>query len=424
MSCNNITTLLLSDTFNTWFERTNETISALNAFEIKGLSANDGTDFKGLKLIDQGSCLYNLNLSTGPFVGFYTTSGENGIYGTGDASSPYNLTLIASGPTMDAADVTADDQVLVSDTNDDGRFKLAPVTSFITNIVGGNNISIVFANNTYTISYVELSFSPSFSISGITASSSSVYEITETPELRNNEGITFNLSNGGNNPDDVHFASGTIALTQTSRVDGFDGTLTFLDGDSTTSDSSVSIPYGATSWFNESNTIISFVGTFVPQSQSEDGTIYSGGNATVTRTIYFGWRFGGCHSTTEYDNADTFSASLSGSLDQMEVSNTSTKPWDAIYPSSNIYRTPSTERFFDINVLSNQSYIYFVHTDSDSGDGYGWEPELLQENGSPVNDGLTSIGFTQITLDGRTNKYQVWRSGEKYNTGLKKFGIR
>lgn len=423
MSCNNITTLLLSDTFNTWFERTNQTIGALNSLEIRGLSANDGAVFKGLRLIDQGSCLYNLNLSTGPFVGFYP-SGDPGIYGTGDASSPYNLTLIADGPTMDAADVTADDQVLVSDTTDDGRFKLAPVTSFITNIVGGNNISVALENNTYTISYVELSFSPSFSISGIITSSSSVYEITETPELRNNTEITFILSNGGNNPDDVHFASGNINLTQDNRVSGFGEPLSFSDGDTTTTDSSVSIPYGATSWFNESNTIISFVGTFVPQSQSEGGTIYSGGNAPVTRTIYFGWRFGGCHSTTEYVDANTFSANLSDSLGQMEVSNTSTKPWNADYNSSNIYRSPSTERFFEIDVQSDQSYIYFVHTDSDSGGGYGWEPELLQENGSPVNNGLISIGFTQITLDGRTNKYQVWRSGEKYNTGLKKFGIR
>ena len=410
MSCINITPLVLSDTFNTWFERTNESISALNSFEIRGLSASTTDGVRGLKFVDAGSCYYSLALETGPFIGFVTGEGvDKGIYGTGDATSPYKLTFVASGPTMSAEAVTGDDYALVSDTSDGGLFKLAPVNSFITNIVGGNNISVTLTNGTYTISYVELSFSPTMTISGITTNNSNLsYEIKEGGLLDNGT-ITFTIENGG----DVNHDGGNIVLSSSGRVDGFD-TITFTSSDTSKSDTGVTLPYDV-SWFTRTTRSITFTATFTPQSTS-GGVPYSGGNATVPRTIYFGWKFGGCDSTTQYTSASTFATALSGSLTDLLYESSST--WSATGASALIFGDPTVTRFFTISIASNSSYIYFVHTDSASG--YGWTPTLLQDNGSVVNDGLVDIGTATIS----GNTYRVWRSSETYNAGTKTFGIK
>lgn len=148
MSCFNITPLVLSDTFNTWFERTNELIDGLNEISTKGISASS---YSGIKLTDDGNCFYDFSIQTGPFLGF-VTSGPTSDYGSGTPEDPYRLTLLATGPTMSPGSLTADDYAFVSDTSDASKIKLAPVSSFITNINGGSNISVVFdsGTNSYT----------------------------------------------------------------------------------------------------------------------------------------------------------------------------------------------------------------------------------------------------------------------------------
>lgn len=417
MSCNNITTLLLSDTFNTWFERTNETIGALNAFEIRGLSANDGTDFKGLKLIDQGSCLYNLNLSTGPFVGFYTTSGENGIYGTGDASSPYNLTLIADGPTMDAAAVTADDQVLVSDTDDGGRFKLAPASAVTTQLIGGNNISVVFQSpNTWTISYVELTFNPGFSISNI---ENTVYEIGPNGSILNNQQITFSVSSNGQN---VEPAVSTITVNNgTQRVSNFN-TLT-LNGVGSTSDPTVILPFGmhgGSTWFSEGQ-VITFTASITSDTENTEGVPFGETNVPRTDTIKFGWRFGGCDSTTNHTTASGFFSAETSNLNTMKKNGTNTAPWNAGDPSNDIYQYPTTRRYFDVNVSSNGSYIYFVHSYNSNDTDFGWTPTFYTADGFVLNNWATKLTGTFTTDSGRY--YAVWKTNSTFDSGVRTFGV-
>ena len=130
MSCINITPLVLSDTFNTWFQRTNQMISTLNSFGIRGLSA--GSSYEGIKLTDTGSCYFEVNLSYGPFVGFVTT-GDSGVYGTGDATNPYNLTLKFNGsePTLSDADLTGNDYFIVSDTSESSLMKKVSASAIL-----------------------------------------------------------------------------------------------------------------------------------------------------------------------------------------------------------------------------------------------------------------------------------------------------
>lgn len=421
MSCIDVTPLVLSDTFNTWFERTNEIISELNSISVRGITFGNSGVHRGLNFTDVGSCVFRVSLETGPFVGF-VTGVDSSIYGTGDYSSPYKLTLVATGPTISASSVTGDDLTLISDTSDGGLFKLAPVTSFITKIQGGNNISVGLSGGIYTISYVQLSFSPSFSIPTISSTNNSgvSYEINETNgSLLDNGTLTFSLSNGG----DVDHDGGTIVLSDGGRVNGYDQ-LAFISTDTLKSDTGVTIPYNAPSWFSKNTRSISFQATFNPKATSNPpGSVpYSGGPVTATRTIYFGWRFGGCDSTTLYTDASSFASALSGSLSDL-LYNGSVAVWNegsVNNASQYIFGDPTVERFFTVNVTSNSSYLYFVHTSTEHSSGYGWTPTLLTDNGSVVNNGLVSIGHATIN----SNKYEVWRSSNQYNTGTLTIGIK
>jgi hypothetical protein len=105
-------------------------ISTLNSFGIRGLSA--GSSYEGIKLTDTGSCYFEVNLSYGPFVGFVTT-GNSGIYGTGDATNPYNLTLKFNGsePTLSDSDLTGNDYFIVSDTSDSSLMKKVSASAIL-----------------------------------------------------------------------------------------------------------------------------------------------------------------------------------------------------------------------------------------------------------------------------------------------------
>jgi hypothetical protein len=411
MSCINITPLVLSDTFNTWFERTNESISALNSFEIRGLSASTTNGVRGLKFVDAGSCYYSLALETGPFVGFVTGE-DSGIYGTGDAVNPYKLTLVATGPTMSADSVTGDDYVLVSDTSDSGLFKLAPVSSFDTNIVGGNNISVTFTDGTYTISYVEITFAATFTVSP----SEATKEIG-SGTLLNNAGLTFTINTSGSS--DVNVASASVRLvddTPSGRFNGAFGTeeVTISGGSGSYSTGSITVPHN-TEWFNLSNTSIQFSASITSDTQTNDDPPLntSALNTTATRTYTFGWAFGGFASTTSYDSNGV--SGQNASLTDMKNSS------NAIVWGSIFYSNPTTKRQFNTPVASSaEHYVYFVHSSSQTGgdgDTFGWTPTFYNDTGAFEIDG----GFTELTttaLGGpitvNNKKYRVWRSVNTY----------
>lgn len=101
MGCLNITPLVLSDTFNTWFERTNELITGINSFYIRGLSASNrsGTDIEAFVIQEDQDCFYTIDLKTGPFLGFITSSEDgynSAIHGTGDYVNPYTSKFLSN----------------------------------------------------------------------------------------------------------------------------------------------------------------------------------------------------------------------------------------------------------------------------------------------------------------------------------------
>lgn len=408
MSCINITPLVLSDTFNTWFERTNESISALNSFEIRGLSASTTDGVRGLKFVDAGSCYYSLALETGPFVGFVTgESVDKGIYGTGDATNPYKLTLVATGPTMSAESVTGDDYALVSDTSDGGLFKLAPVSSFATNIVGGNNISVTLTDGTYTISYVEISFSPSFTVNPL----ETTVEIG-VGTLLDEETLTFTINTSGSS--DVDVASASVKLvddTPSGRFNGVFGTVTvpIAGASGTYSTENIIVPHN-TEWFNLSNTSIQFTASITSDTQTngDPPTSTPALNTTITRTYSFGWAFGGFSSTSSLDASGV--SAQNGSFGDM----------DGVWGST-FYTNPTTKRQFTIPVASSaEHYVYFIHSSSQTGgagDTFGWSPTFYNDTGAfEIVGGATELTTTAlggpITVGGK--KYRVWRINNTY----------
>jgi hypothetical protein len=399
MSCINITPLVLSDTFNTWFERTNESISALNSFEIRGLSASTTDGVRGLKFVDAGSCYYSLALETGPFVGFVTGE-DTGIYGTGDATNPYKLTLVATGPTMSADSVTGDDYILVSDTSENGLFKLAPVSSFDTNIVGGNNISVIFTDGTYTISYAEITFTPTFTVNPPeTTKEIGVGTLLETATL------TFTI--GTNVSSDVDVASASVRLvddTPLGRFNGAFGTenVTISSGSGSYSKPTITVPHN-TEWFNLSNTSIQFTASITSDTQTNDDPPLntSALNTTITRTYSFGWAFRGYSSTSLLDSSG-ISAQSESFVD--------------LGGASTFYTNPTTKRQFTIPVASAaEHYVYFIHSSSQTGgngDTFGWSPTFYNDTGAfEIAGGATEMTTTAlggpITVNGK--KYRVWR---------------
>jgi len=171
MSCFNITPLVLSDTFNTWFERSNQCIEGLNSFKIRGLSAtnNSNTNIKGFVLENTGGCYYTIDLRTGPFIGFVTSSDggyDSGIHGTGNYENPYNLTLKFNGTeeVLDKDEVVTGDYLIVSDTDDSGLLKKTTADAFLTRLRSGSKITVdQDSDGVWTISFVPLEFIASFS---------------------------------------------------------------------------------------------------------------------------------------------------------------------------------------------------------------------------------------------------------------------
>jgi hypothetical protein len=320
------------------------------------------------------------------------------------------------------------DYAFVSDSSDSSKIKLASVNSFVTKITAGSSISVSFNSNTntYTISYVEISFNPSFvSIQEgddtLQTSSSSVYEAIANNNSSILDGIlTYTINDNG----DVNVASVTVKCLDINRISGNALASASAAGTLFTS-SPVTVPYNVGTWFGVGSTTIRFQAGMTSSGTTIDGTIVSPLlTDTETKTAYFGWKFGGCDSTTSYDTIQSFSESgLINDLSDMTIAGTNNSPWSVSSPSNRIYNDPTIVRPFRIEVGSNNSHIYFVHSSSPSGgneDSYGWSPKLYNDAGtSEITNGLTELGVIQIG----SGYYRVWKSANIYNQGTLNFNI-
>lgn len=432
MSCIDITPLVLSDTFNTWFERTNEMISELNSFEVRGLSAASSGGVKAIKIVDAGSCLLNISLETGPFVGFETTEVNTGIYGTGSYSSPYKLTLKFSGgetafTTSDP--VTGDDFLVISDTSSSGLFKKARVDEFRTTslsgltdvslsgassgdiliygaynnpsqekwenkkLKAGKNISITRdGTGNFVVAYSESTFSPTFTFfSGV--STSTVYEIGSTAV--NNSPINFTVSRGSGN---VNPASATIVTTESNEVSGFStiNATNFPSGSTTVSSGAITIPIN-TQWFNISDTRVRFSASITSDDENTDGAAVDVENVTRTLDVNFGWRW----------ILFTTTASL--------TSGTNYAPYLDSGVTYGPFQDPTAQGSTNLAWPSGSGYAYFAHSSSSTGgsgaagDSFKWTPKFFLEGGTIREDGFTEITSTPpFNYNGKY--FRVWRS--------------
>lgn len=119
MSCFNITSLQLSDTFNTWFQRTNEIIGEINSIQIAGISVYDHptNHYFGQKIERiNGSCYLTSEIITGPFINFQT--GNPSHYGSGTSADPWKITLTFPNDSAFLADrqMTGNDELIINDS--------------------------------------------------------------------------------------------------------------------------------------------------------------------------------------------------------------------------------------------------------------------------------------------------------------------
>jgi len=430
MSCIDITPLVLSDTFNTWFERTNEMISELNSFEIRGLSAASSGGVKAIKITDIGSCLLNISLETGPFVGFETSGVDAGIYGTGSHSSPYKLTLKYSGgeSAFSISDpVTGDDYLLVSDTSNNNLFKKARVDEFRTNSLGGltdvslsgassgdiliygnynsaaekwenkklkagKNISITRdGTGNFVVAYSESTFSPTFTVSGI--SDSTVYEIGTT--VINSSSFNFTVARGSGN---VNPAAAMITTTESNEVSGFStiNITSFPSGTNTVSSGTITLPIN-THWFNVNDTEIRFSASITSDDENTDGAAVEVENTTKTVAINFGWRWVLFTTTASLTAGSTYTSYLDAGV------------------TYGPFEDPTAQGSTTLVWPSGAGYAYFAHSSSSTGgtgalgDSYGWTPKFYLEGGTIREDGFTEVTSTPpTTYNGKY--YRIWRS--------------
>ena len=114
--CFNITPLQLSDTFNTWFTRTNTIITTLNDIEIQSLSVYDHptNNYFG-QIIRSETCALTSEIVTGPFINFI--NGNTSIYGAGTSANPRKITLTFPNDSSFLADrqLTGNDELIIND---------------------------------------------------------------------------------------------------------------------------------------------------------------------------------------------------------------------------------------------------------------------------------------------------------------------
>jgi len=415
MGCLNITPLVLSDTFNTWFERTNELITGINSFYIRGLSASNrsGTDIEAFVIQEDQDCFYTIDLKTGPFLGFIT-SGESGydsaIHGTGDYVNPYNLVLKFDGsePTIDKDLVATGDYLLVSDTDDNSLVKKTTADAFLTRLNSGSKISVNYEDNgSWTIDFVPLFFTPTIST-----------DIPNYTEI-GKEYTTVSFTIDHSQPSDIY--SVAPAFTQilpldNTTEDNISSNLhnITLGGTGTTSVSSAQFPLvDDVDWFSINRTQLVFQASITSDSQSIGGFNFIPENVVTNVTRRFAWRFFGFSNTTEFDQAGVQSY-LNGSPNlNMTISAFSRNDGNA--GSSRLVHNPNTRRTL---TWPSQGYHYFLHTCSptytgSNSDDFGFNALWYDLLGAPSVDWATEIGI--VTYDpgdgGGDREYRVYRSG-------------
>lgn len=419
MGCLNITPLVLSDTFNTWFERTNECIEGLNSFKMRGLSATNvsNTDIEGFAIVNAGDCYYTLNLRTGPFIGFVTGGAggyDSAIHGTGDYENPYNLTLRFNGTEeiLDKSDVVTGDYLMVSDTSDSSLLKKTTADAFLTRLQAGSKIVVSQdSNGVWTISYVPLFFSPTFKHGNSTiltkeigfTHTSATYTISSSDLLDDYAVLPY---------------QSTIYVKSSDASDVGGWTDLTLGGTGSTSGSGFQIPSNKV-WFSTSKTDIRIEASITSDTTSIGGYPFTPENDILTVTYRFAWRYAGFSTTTEYD--------LSGIQNFLNNNNTTMQiPSGLAGNATNGYlnSTPNTERSL---IFPNQGRLYFLITASDSystpsdpydfSSTYNFTPEFRDPLGGAVmEEGWEELGTVTADFDdGIVKNYIAYRSVNAYD---------
>lgn len=117
-NCFNISPLEITDTFNTWFQRTNTIISTINDIEIAGISVYDDPSYNyfGQKIEQvNNSCYLTSKIITGPFINFI--DGDSSTYGAGTSADPRKITLTFPNTSTFLADrqLTGNDELIIND---------------------------------------------------------------------------------------------------------------------------------------------------------------------------------------------------------------------------------------------------------------------------------------------------------------------
>jgi hypothetical protein len=419
MSCSNIPVLILSDTFNTWFNRTNDIIFEINNLQIRTLSPfKDTSDnlFKGVEIIDLSDCNFSPKLSLGPFLGYYSEA-DASLYGSGlSASNPLRATIVfpTAEETEDGATfgltwggLSNDDRILINDVDDEGvPVKAIPAATFIP--VAGPNIAITrneFGN--FVIQQVNTTFSPAFNASP--SFSGTVYEIGHRT-VRNNQTITFTIGRGSGN---VNPISARITTNDTARIADYTPvTITdYPSGTGNSTSSSVSFPTDPDTWFNinlDSNRRIRFTASVTSDTQSVGDPVvpFSQTNVSLSRDYAFGWGFYG------YSNNNI--------VDKLQVSGDFSGRVTFGSPKSN--PTILNQYTFLPPSGGGNFYAYFIHSSGTLGgnsDQFGWSPRFRGANGDVLENAFVEITTTgPIRIDrslGAYTDYRIWRSVEQYS---------
>lgn len=416
MSCSNIPALILSDTFNTWFNRTNDVIFEINNLQIRTLSSfRDTIDnrFKGVEILDLSDCNFAPKLSLGPFLG-YVISTEVSLYGSGQtADDPLRATIVFP-PTEDTEDgaifgltwggLSNDDRILINDVDDENvPVKAIPASTFIP--VAGANIAITrneFGN--FIIQQVNTTFSPNFTANP----SFATYEIGHRT-LRSSQTITFTVGRGSGN---VNPIAARITTTDASKIDDYSpvAITDYTNGTGNATTPEVSFPVNPHTWFTNSDTgrRIRFTAAVTSDTQSVGDPVvpFAQTSALLNRDYIFGWGFYG-YTSTEVLNKLQISGDFSGRVTFGS-------------PKTN----PTTLQQYTFNPPSGGGdfYAYFIHssgTVGGSSDQFGWSPRFRGANGDILENAfeeITTTGPIRIDLGSNAYRdYRIWRSVERYS---------
>lgn len=419
-----ITPLVLSDTFNTWFQRTNEIITGLNSIELLGIEVKQQTDDsrRGL-LLEAGSfdsCFREISFVEGPFIGFVTGSSESS-YGEGTTSDPYKVTLsFPTGTTFTLADsdLTADDYFIVRDTSDDNiPVKRISTTGIKTKVFGGNKIVVSPTGpNGYTISWVDLTFSPSFEVGPNNGSylSGSTNRIIGVGSFNNNtNALLFRVGPGSG---DVYPIQASVTKSGVNGNGTYPPVFTFNGGTGTGSVSFAETPsntdnfgYGGT---KTRSTI--FTASITSDDETPEGIPFQTENKPINFTVNFGWNFGAIVSSNQNLTVNDI---LSQTPNDLYNTSNNLTTWNSV--QLNVAGRNTTQNNLKVKKSdagdASPYYMYFVYSDEDSGGNskYGWAPRIYN-NGIVLDSAWTDVGWGSTSSNSITYNYRVLR----FNTPL------